>query len=52
MKALIVIILPLLAGCAHVAQPAVKEQISKSYGKEGETMLQEFLAAVDKASKN
>jgi len=35
-----------------LAQPAVKEQISKSYGKEGEAMLKEFLAAVDKASKN
>ena len=35
-----------------LAQPAVKEQISKSYGKEGEAMLKEFQTAIDKASKN
>jgi hypothetical protein len=34
-----------------LAQPAVKEQISKSYGKEGEAMLKEFQAAIDNASK-
>lgn len=35
-----------------LAQPAVKAQIAKSYGKEGEALLKEFEAAIDKASKN
>jgi tripartite ATP-independent transporter DctP family solute receptor len=35
-----------------LAQPAVKAQISKSYGKEGEELLAAFEAAIDKASKN
>lgn len=35
-----------------VAQPAVKAQIAKSYGKEGEALMNEFLAAVDKAAKH
>ncbi len=35
-----------------LAQPAVKAQIAKSYGKEGEAMLADFLAAIDKASKS
>ena len=35
-----------------LAQPAVKAQIVKSYGKEGEALMGEFLAAIDKAAKN
>jgi TRAP-type C4-dicarboxylate transport system substrate-binding protein len=35
-----------------LAQPAVKAQIAKSYGKEGEALMNDFLAAVDKAAKN
>ena len=35
-----------------LAQPAVKAQISKSYGKEGEAMLKEFETAIEKASKH
>jgi len=35
-----------------LAQPAVREQISKSYGKDGEAMLKEFQTAIDKASKH
>ena len=35
-----------------LAQPAVKAQIVKSYGKEGEAMMNDFLAAVDKAAKD
>jgi len=33
----------------ELAQPAVKAQIVKSFGKEGETLMNEFLAAVEKA---
>ncbi len=35
-----------------LAQPAVKAQIAKSYGKEGEALMADFLAAIDKAAKN
>ena len=35
-----------------LAQPAVKAQIAKSYGKEGEALLADFLAAIDKTAKN
>ncbi|MCX7249362.1 MAG: DctP family TRAP transporter solute-binding subunit [Burkholderiales bacterium] len=35
-----------------LAQPAVKAQISKSYGKEGDALLAEFEAAIEKAAKN
>jgi TRAP-type transport system periplasmic protein len=35
-----------------LAQPAVKAQIAKSYGKEGEALMSDFLAAIDKAAKN
>lgn len=35
-----------------LAQPAVEAQISKSFGKDGEALLAEFQAAIDKASKN
>ena len=41
-----------IAKFRDLAQPAVKAQIVKSFGKEGETMLNEFQAAVDKASKH
>jgi tripartite ATP-independent transporter DctP family solute receptor len=41
-----------LAKFRELAQPAVKAQIAKSYGKEGEAMLADFLAAIDKASKD
>jgi len=41
-----------LAKFRELAQPAVKAQIAKSYGKDGEAMLADFLAAIDKASKN
>jgi len=34
-----------------LAQPAVKAQIAKSYGKEGEALLAEFQAAIDKAAR-
>jgi tripartite ATP-independent transporter DctP family solute receptor len=40
-----------LAKFRELAQPAVKAQIAKSYGKEGETMLADFLAAIDAAAK-
>ncbi|MEO8652736.1 MAG: DctP family TRAP transporter solute-binding subunit [Ramlibacter sp.] len=35
-----------------LAQPAVKAQIAKSYGKDGEALMAEFLTAIDKAAKN
>jgi tripartite ATP-independent transporter DctP family solute receptor len=41
-----------IAKFRSLAQPAVKAQISKSYGKEGEALLAQFLSAIDKASKN
>ncbi len=41
-----------LAKFRQLAQPAVKAQIAKSYGKEGEALMAEFLAAVDKAAKD
>lgn len=41
-----------LAKFRALAQPAVKAQIAKAFGKEGETMLAEFLAAIDKAARN
>jgi TRAP-type transport system periplasmic protein len=34
-----------------VAQPAVKEVIVKTFGAEGEDMMNAFLAAIDEASK-
>ncbi len=40
-----------LAKFRELAQPAVKAQIAKSYGKEGEAMLKEFQVALDKAAK-
>jgi TRAP-type transport system periplasmic protein len=40
-----------IAKFRELAQPAVKAQISKSYGKEGEALLADFQAAIDKASK-
>jgi hypothetical protein len=36
----------------ELAQPAVKAQIAKSFGKEGEALLADFQAAIDKAVKN
>lgn len=41
-----------IAKFRSLAQPAVKAQISKSYGQEGEALLAQFLSAIDKASKN
>jgi TRAP-type C4-dicarboxylate transport system substrate-binding protein len=41
-----------LAKFRDLAQPAVKAQIVKSFGKEGEALMNDFLAAVDKAAKN
>lgn len=41
-----------IAKFRSMAQPAVKAQIAKSYGKEGEALMNEFLAAIDKAAKN
>lgn len=41
-----------IAKFRELAQPAVKAQIVKSYGAEGEALMKEFLAAVDKAAKN
>lgn len=41
-----------LAKFRALAQPAVKAQIAKSFGKDGEAMLAEFLAAIDKAARN
>ena len=41
-----------LARFRELAQPAVKAQIARSFGKEGEALMNEFLAAVDKANKN
>jgi tripartite ATP-independent transporter DctP family solute receptor len=35
----------------ELAQPAVKAQIAKSFGKEGEALMAEFLSAVDKAAR-
>jgi tripartite ATP-independent transporter DctP family solute receptor len=40
-----------IAKFRELAQPAVKAQIAKSYGKEGEALLADFQAAIDKASK-
>lgn len=40
-----------IAKFRELAQPAVKAQISKSYGKEGEALLADFQAAIDKASR-
>ena len=40
-----------IAKFRELAQPAVKAQISKSYGKEGEALLADFQAAIDKAAK-
>lgn len=40
-----------IAKFRELAQPAVKAQIAKSYGKEGETLMADFLAAIDKAAK-
>ena len=40
-----------IAKFRELAQPAVKAQIAKSFGKEGEAMLADFQAAIDKASK-
>jgi tripartite ATP-independent transporter DctP family solute receptor len=40
-----------IAKFREVTQPAVKAQIAKSYGKEGEAMMQDFLDAIAKASK-
>ena len=36
----------------EVIEDAVKAQIAKSFGAEGEALMKEFLAAVDKAAKN
>ena len=41
-----------IAKFRELAQPAVKAQIAKSFGAEGEALMKEFLAAVDKAAKN
>ena len=41
-----------IAKFRELAQPAVKAQIAKSFGTEGEALMKEFLAAVDKAAKN
>jgi len=41
-----------IAKFRELAQPAVKAQIVKSYGKEGEAMLKEFQIALDKAAKH
>ncbi len=41
-----------IAKFRELAQPAVKAQIAKSYGKEGEALMVEFLAAIDKAAKD
>lgn len=41
-----------IAKFRELAQPAVKAQITKSFGKEGEAMLADFQAAIDKAAKN
>ncbi len=40
-----------IAKFRELAQPAVKAQIAKSYGKEGEVLMQEFLDAIAKAPK-
>ena len=40
-----------IAKFRELAQPAVKAQIAKSYGKEGEALLADFQAAIDKATK-
>ena len=40
-----------IAKFRELAQPAVKAQIAKSYGKDGEAMLADFLAAIDTAAK-
>ena len=41
-----------IAKFRELAQPAVKAQIAKSYGAEGEALMKEFQAAIDKAAKN
>jgi tripartite ATP-independent transporter DctP family solute receptor len=41
-----------IAKFRELTQPAVKAQISKSFGKEGDALMADFLAAVDKAAKN
>lgn len=41
-----------LAKFRELTQPAVKAQIVKSFGAEGEALMKDFLAAVDKAAKN
>ena len=41
-----------IAKFRDLAQPAVKAQIAKSYGKEGEVLMADFLAAIDKAAKD
>jgi len=41
-----------IAKFRELAQPAVKAQIVKSYGKEGEAMLKDFQVALDKAAKH
>ena len=40
-----------IAKFRELAQPAVKAQVAKSFGPEGEALMKEFLAAVDKADK-
>jgi len=41
-----------IAKFRELAQPAVKAQIAKSFGAEGEALMKDFQAAVDKAAKN
>lgn len=41
-----------IAKFRDLTQPAVKAQIVKSYGKEGEALLKEFQTALDKAAKS
>jgi TRAP-type transport system periplasmic protein len=40
-----------IAKFRELAQPAVKAQIAKSFGKEGEALLHDFQAAIDKAAR-